>query len=193
MSTASMPPPLPVTRRAPRSMFVNVMAWLSLALGLMGVISGVLQAAVLASLDLGDQLLAGLAQGGAQAMLPPQMVWLFQHLQLINGLSTLASLITTVVSWGLWQRREWGRLGFIALLLLGAALGIAGAVWMAGVMEALMTQAAGDPAVADPVVLQMLTMTKATLYVGSLVIALLHAGIAWKLHTPEIRAEFEPA
>lgn len=193
MSVPSMPPPLPTARPAPRSMFVNVMAWLSLALGLLGVISGLLQAAVFASLDLGDQLVAGLQQGGAQAVLPPQMLWVFQHLQLLNGLSTLAALVTAVVSWGLWQRREWGRLGFIALLLLSAALGIACSVWMAGVMDALLAQAAGDPAVADPMVTQMLAMSKSTMYLGSLVIALLHGGIAWKLHTPEIRAEFEPA
>jgi len=193
MSVPSMPPPLPSARPAPRSMFVNVMAWLSLALGLLGVISGLLQAAVFASLDLGNQLAAGLEQGGAQALLPPQLLWVFQHLQLINGLSTLAALVTTVVSWGLWQRREWGRVGFIALLLLSAALGIAFSVWMAGVMDTLLKQAAGDPALVDPMVGQMLAMYKTTLYVGSLVIALLHGGLAWKLHTPEIRAEFEPA
>lgn len=193
MSIPSMPPPLPTAQRAPRSMFVNMLAWLSLALGLLGVISGLLQAAVFASLDLGNQLLAGLAQDGDQALVPPQMLWVFEHLQLINGLSTLAALITTVVSWGLWQRREWGRVGFIALLLLSAAFGIACTVWAASVMDALLAQAAGDPAVADPVVMRMLAMSKATMYVGSLVIALLHAGIAWKLHTPEIRAEFEPA
>lgn len=187
------PPPLPAARPAPRSMFVTVMALLSVGLGVLGVISGLLQAAVFASLDLGDQLVAGLAQGGAQALLPPQLLWVFEHLQLINGLSTLGAVVATVISWALWQRREWGRLGFIALLLLSAGLGILFAVWAAGVMDALLAQAAGDPALADPMVTQMLALSKLTMFGSSLVIALLHAGIAWKLHTPAIRAEFEPA
>lgn len=193
MSTPSLPPALPAARPAARSAFVNILAWLSLALGLFGVLSGLLQAVVFASLDLSNQLVAILLQGDTRALMPPQLLWWIEHLQLVNGVSAVSSLVMAVVSWALWQRYEWGRIGFIALLLLGVVVGFAMTMYTASILDWLMTHAAGDPAAADAGVAQVLTMTKAMMYAGSLVIALLHAGIAWKLHTPEIRAEFRSA
>lgn len=190
MSSPSLPPALPTARPASRSAFVNILAWLSLALGLFGMLSGLLQAVIFASMDMSNQLVAILLQGDTRALMPPQILWWIEHMQLVNGLSALSSLVMAVVSWGLWRRYEWGRIGFIALLLLGAAFGVAMTVYMAGILDWLLTQTAGDPAAAEAGVSQMLSMTKAMMYAGSLVIALLHAGIAWKLHTPEIRAEF---
>lgn len=193
MSTPSLPPALPAARPAARSAFVNILAWLSLALGLFGVLSGLLQAVVFASMDLSNQLVAILLQGETRALMPPQILWWIEHMQLVNGLSTVSSLVMAVVSWALWQRYEWGRIGFIALLLLGAAFGFAMTVYMAGILDWLLTHAASDPAAADAGVSQVLMLTKATMYAGTLVIALLHAGIAWKLQTPAIRAEFRSA
>ncbi|HVK52219.1 MAG TPA: hypothetical protein VM469_10845 [Pseudoxanthomonas sp.] len=193
MPSSSMPPPLPRAKPAAGSSFVTILAWVSMGLGVLGVVGGLLQAVIMASLNLGDELLAGLAQGNLHTLMPPQVLWLLEHLQLLNGVSVLFSLVTCVVSWALLRRYEWGRLGFIALLVLGVVFGMAMTAFMAGVLEWMLAQAAGDAAMADPMLDQSLLMSKASMYAGTLVVALLHGLIGWKLCTPEIRAEFRSA
>ena len=183
------PPPLP------RSMFVTVLAGVSLALGILGVVSGLIQGMTLAMMDWDPSTylqMAGAATGETP-VLPPAVAWMLTHLAELNLLSMLASAVAGVVSWGLLRRKEWGRIGFIALLLLSAGLGFAAAYAFGYTLDWAQQGIGADPALADPLLTQTWAMMKAALYISALAIAILHAAIAWKLHTPAIRAEFRRA
>lgn len=168
------------------SRFVAGMAWISIALGVLGAVSGLLQAAMLPALPV-DAMMQSLA--GAEMSLPPALAWLFSHLQLLNLLSLLSSALFAWVSWGLLQRCEWGRRGFIAFLALGALAGIVAAAWFGRVLDGMggSTDYAGD---IDPLLAQLQAAMRATLWVAAAAVALLHGAIVWKLCTPAIRAEF---
>lgn len=181
---------MPTPATSPRSQFVTVLAWLSIAMAVLGVVGGLLQAVMLAVSGLDPQTFTQLAQADGAVVLPPALEWAFGHLQFLNLLSMLSSVVLGVIAWGLLQRREWGRLGFIALLLLSAALGVAGAFAFADLIDWAQAQSGVDPALADPLIAQMQALMKTAMYGGTLIIAVLHAGIAWKLHTPAVRAEF---
>lgn len=178
------PPPLPT----PASTFVTVMAYISLALGALGVVSGALQAVMLVLVPPGE-LMRGQFAAGSMA-LPPAMSQVFDHLGLLNLLSLLFSAAFTVASWGLLKRREWGRLGFIAGLVLGAIFGFAMMFWMMQLMAWMGTQAGADLAAADPLFQSMQSAMKIMMVVAAALIAVIHGAIIWKLCTPAIRAEF---
>ena len=182
MKQANTPPQAP-------SSFVTVMACLSIALGVLGVVSGLTQGAVLMSVDPGALMRQQFASMGVT--LPPRLSWLFDHLGLLNFLSLLSSGFVSVVSWGLLKRREWGRLGFIACLALGAVAGFFFAAWFAQAMAWMTGQAGTDPPSTDPMVQAMQSAMTATMVVSVVLIAAVHGAIIWKLCTPAIRAEFQ--
>ena len=173
----------------PLSSFVTVMACLSIALGVLGVASGLMQGAVLISVDPGELMRQQFAAIGAT--LPPQLLWMFDHLGLLNFLSLLSSALVTVISWGLLKRQEWGRLGFIACLALGAVAGFFFAAWFVQVMAWMNEQVGADLAAADPLFQGMQSAMKTVMVVSAVLIAAAHGGIIWKLCTPTIRAEFQ--
>ena len=179
------PPPLPT----PASTFVTVMAYISLALGALGVVSGVLQAVMLVSVQPGELMRRQFEADGMT--LPPVMLQVFEHLGLLNLLSLLFSAGFTVASWGLLKRHEWGRLGFIAGLVLGALLGFAMMLWMMQLMAWMGTQAGADLAAADPLFQGMQSAMKTMMAVAAALVAAIHGAIIWKLCTPAIRAEFQ--
>ncbi len=162
--------------------FVTVMAWISIALGVLGVVSGLMQAALLPALPV-EAMLQPLE--AADAALPPALAWTFGHLQLLNLLSLLSSALFAWVSWGLLKRREWGRLGFIAFLVLGALAGLVGAAWFGHILDGL-----GGGEDIDPMLQSLQSAMRTMMWLGAVAVALLHGAIVWKLCTPAIRAEF---
>lgn len=167
------------------SQFVTAMAWISIALGVLGAVSGLIQAAMLPVLPV-EVMLQPLE--GADAVLPPALAWMFGHLQLLNLLSLLSSALFAWVSWGLLKRREWGRLGFIAFLALGALAGLVGAAWFGHVLDGLGGLGGGENA--DPLLQSLQSAMRTMMWLGAIVVVLLHGAIVWKLCTPAIRAEF---
>ena len=178
------PPPLPT----PASTFVTMMAYISLALGALGVVSSALQALMLVSVQPGELMRQQFEAGGMA--LPPAMLEVFDHLGLLNLLSLLFSAAFTAASWGLLKRREWGRLGFIACLVLGAILGFATMFWMMQLMAWMNGLMGADLAAADPMFQGMQSAMKIMMAVAAVLVAALHGAIIWKLCTPAIRAEF---
>ena len=106
------------------------------------------------------------------------------------------SLGLLVVSWGLLRRREWGRLGFIAALVLGAVVNFAALLLVGPFFDSL--QDLFPPGMADPgdgwQIDAQLRMTRnlvmASGMIGALAIAGVHGWLVWKLCTAQVRAEF---
>lgn len=176
---------------ATRSGFVTTMALLSLALAGLGVVANLVQALAALAMPSGADLAVLLPPG---VPLPPLLGWLDRHLLALSLAGALGSALLGAVSWGLLRRHEWGRRGFIALLLL-AALGNFASLplldhafdGLGPAMTALNGLDGGD--------LQVLLATmQRTLFwgglLGALAVAALHGWIAWRLGRPDIRAEF---
>lgn len=179
-------PPSPVAVVPPSaapgrgSAFVTVTAALSLGLGALGLASGLLQALMLAVLP-APALLAPFEQGGMP--LPPVLHALLVHLPMLNLAATAVSGVLMLLAWGLLRRREWGRRGFIALLVLAALANFALPVWLPG----LATPVAG---LDDPLLARLRQAVRLAFWLAALAVAGIHAWIVWKLGQPAIRAEF---
>ena len=164
------------------------MGWISFALGVMGAASGVLQAVMLAAMPPLRTML-GAAFGPEGIAVPPALAWMLDHMQALNAASLLLSAAFAWVSWELVQRRERGRRGFIGFLVLGALLGFVGVLWYLRLLDDMRAGMAGLGS-DDPLAAGMQSALRATAWLAAVLIAGLHAGIAWWLCRPAVRAEF---
>lgn len=187
-----LPPPIP-GKAPPSSSFVTVLAWISIALGLLGLVYGLMQTVMGLLLPADFYLRMLNPYGGEPPVLPPLMHWIYTN-TLPMGLAMLAlSAIFLWVSWGMLKRREWGRKGFIAVLVLGTLWQFACIFALPQFIEGMLAVQAGalpqDQAM--PPELESF-MTAAMLMGGvvAVVFAALHLWIIWKLCRPAVRAEF---
>lgn len=199
---SALPPPVPlapVTQRRPGASFVTVLAWISIAMAVLGVANGVIQ--VIAGLVMpAGYPLQMLDPGGAGLPpLPPLMQWYYANTILLAVGSLLVSLVFLAVSWGLLRRREWARRGFIALLVLGTLLQLTWVWAIPQIMEGTLAMQMAAILAADADVDAMEAMNKAVVTVATAVTAVmvllffaLHAWLVWKLCTASVRAEFDP-
>ena len=188
----NLPPPIPANTR-PAASFVTVLAWISIALSLLGLLYGLMQVAMGLLLPPDFYLRMANPYGGEPPPLPPLMHWFYTNTLLMGVLSLVLSAIFLWVSWGVLKRREWARKGFIAILALGT-LSQFGSIWMLPqILEATLAMQAGalPPGQAMPPALDDL-MTGVMMIGGvmALTFAALHVWIIWKLCTPTVRAEF---
>ncbi len=197
----STPPPLPAPPSRPSSPrdaaqgFVNGLAWITLVLGALGVASGLLQ--MLPSAAMTDASFQRLLDplGTGQVRVPPMLLWAMEHnLQIsLAGIGLSAPMLW--LGWGLLRRVEWARVGFIAYLAIGTLMTF-GLVWLVPAMvDALLSMQVGLQTPGQrlpPELAGMKTTATAFSAVIALVFAGLHGGIAWKLSTPAVRAQFRP-
>jgi len=100
-----------------RSSFVTVVAWIFIVLSGFSTLIGALQNLMIRSMPF-DQLNAALQDSTAVPFLAPARA-IFSHFQLFVLAAFLLSLLMLISSIGLLHRRNWARLVFIGLLVLG--------------------------------------------------------------------------
>ena len=160
---------------APQSSFVTVLAWLTLVMGVLGVVSALLQG-----------LLATTALPTLQAEYGGAVTRLLSNLTVI---SLALSLFSVWVGLRLLQRREWARCAMVALLAIGLVLAVVGAIACLGALftvEGVVLSQAGLPEELFPLFRAML----AVLAAGALIIVGVHAWLIVRLRSAGIRAEF---
>ncbi|HEX7802789.1 MAG TPA: hypothetical protein VF471_08540 [Pseudoxanthomonas sp.] len=194
MSAApGLPPPIPGNVR-PGNSFVTVLAWISIALALFGLVYGLVQTVMGLVLPADFYLRMLNPYGGEPPRLPPLMHWIYTNTLLMGVLMLVLSAIFLWVSWAVLKRREWGRKGFIALLVLGTLWQFACIFALPQFIEGMLAVQAGalPQGQAMPPELEGF-MTAAMLMGGvvAVVFAALHLWIVWKLCTPAVRAEFD--
>lgn len=189
----NLPPPIPESSR-PSNSFVTVLAWISIALALLGLVYGLLQA-VMGLVMPPDYYLRMLnPYGGEPPQLPPLMQWIYTHTLLMGVLMTVLSAIFLWVSWGVLKRNEWGRIGFIAVLVLGALWQFACVLAIPQFVEGMLAIQAGVLPQGQAMPPEFEAFMTAAMLMGGLVAAVfagLHGWIIWKLCTPVVRAEFD--
>ncbi|MET0717893.1 MAG: hypothetical protein ABWY48_11870 [Pseudoxanthomonas sp.] len=190
----SVPPPIPANGR-PGNSFVTVLAWVSMALALLGVVYGLLQTLTGLFMPQDYYLRMLNPYGGELPRLPPLLEWIYAHTLLMGVLTTALSAVFAWVSWGMLKRAEWGRRGFIALLVLGALWQFACVLAIPQLIEGTLAIQAGALPQGQSLPPEFESIMAAMMMVGAAVALLfagLHGWLVWKLCTPAIRAEFAP-
>ncbi len=187
-----LPPPLPAAA-PPGGNFVTLLAWISIALALLGLVYGLIQSIMGLLLPPDFYLRMLNPYGGEPPQLPPLMHWIYTNTLLMGVLMGALSAIFLWVSWGMLKRREWGRKGFIAVLVLGTLWQFACLFALPQFIEGMLAVQAGalPQGQTMPPELQGF-MTGAMLMGGlvALVFAALHVWIVYKLCTAAVRTEF---
>jgi hypothetical protein len=190
----SLPPPIPGVVQRPGNSFVTVLAWISIGLALLGLAYGLLQT-VMGLVMPQDYFLRMLTPyGGELPQLPPLMHWIYTHTLAMGLLMTVLSAVFLWVSWGLLKRREWGRQGFIGVLVLGALWQFAGVLAIPQFIEGTLAMQAGALPPGQTLPPELESFMTAAMWMGgamAVVFAGLHAWIVWKLCTPAVRGEFD--
>jgi hypothetical protein len=174
--------------------FVSGLAWISIAMGALGVGSGLLELlpAQASTAESVQQLLEAL--GGGALALPPMLRWTLEHSVEISLVGILPSALMLWLGWGLLRRLEWGRVGFIVFLAVGTLLPF-GLAWLlpALVASTLSAQLGLQPQQLPPELAGMKTAMAAFGTIVALVLVALHGAIIWKLCTPAVRGQFAAA
>ena len=190
--TAAQPPD---THVPPRSSFVTVVAWIFLAFSGFSTFIGAVQNVMIRSMPFA-QMDTMLRDSTTLAQIPGPARFMLPHLRLFFLLAFLTSLVMFVASLGLLRRRNWARLLFMGMLVLGIIYMIAGLFiqqsFVSSFDTALRTGAAHDSAFrtnADQF-RSMLTAMRIFMAVFSLAMAGLFAWIVARLASINVRAEF---
>jgi len=183
------------TQVPPRSSFVTVVAWIFIVLSGFATLVGALQNLMIRSMPF-DQVDSVLQDSTTATQFPPAARFMFSHFRLLFLATFLLSLVMLVASWGLLRRRDWARVIFSAMLVLGILYMIGGLFIQQSLISSFDTSFRGA-APQDSVFRAnadqfrgMFTAMRVVETVFSLGIAGLFGWIVVKLSSPRIRAEF---
>ncbi|MBB5736797.1 hypothetical protein FHT09_002569 [Xanthomonas arboricola] len=178
----------------PRGGFVTPLAWVSLLLGVVSALSNLLQIVMIVLMPDGAAL--GLPEG---ITLPASLQWLIDHALSFSVIGMVLSVVFAGLSWALLQRREWARVGFVAVLLGTGLLNVGALALIGPLFEGVQAMLPAD-VVHSPEWPQLQARLQATRQaallltgLGVVAIGCLHAALAWRLCTPAVRAEFTAA
>jgi hypothetical protein len=190
MTIAQVPDP----RLPHRSSFVTVVAWIFLIFSGFGTFIGAMQNIMVRSMPF-DQFDAMLKDSTAAAAFPAPAHFMFSHFRLLVLATFLGSVVVFVASLGLLRRRNWARLVFMGLLLLGIVYMIAGLFFeqsMGSFVDApFRTSGPGDSLLANAAQFRsMFAAMRVFMAVFTVAVAGLFAWILIRLSSADIRAEF---
>ena len=176
---------------APRSSFVTAVAWIFIATSAMFLLISFLQNAMVHLLIPMDEMRAQLENEG-NAM-PRAARWMLEHITWLFAIFAVLSAYSLVTAIGLLRRKNWARISFVVLMLLGIVYQIAGFA-----LQWFMLADMGfvGPDAPPHFVQQFETMRNLMLGFGVLMglgFGGLCGWLAWKMLQPDIVAEFRPA
>jgi hypothetical protein len=185
----------PASTQAPQSTYVTVVAWVFIVLSGNATLIGALQNVRIWSVPL-DQFDFALRDSTFANLIPGPERFMLSHIHAYFLAAFLLSLTMFISSLGLLGRRNWARLVFITLLVLGVLYLVAGLLLQQSVMASLAQTFSGvEPSGSVSQAnldrfRSMFAVLRIFMYVLYLGIAVLFARIAFRLSSPTIRAEF---
>lgn len=172
-------------RAAPanRSSFVNIVAWFGIATGACASPIALIPTLLMGTLV--PQLQAGL-ESPELAQLPAPVRLVLANFELLVQVLLIGSLATLVFSIGLLKRKNWGRLGVIALVGVAIAQQFV-LFWIQLSMGSTVAAPGGQALPELQSVMLLMQVVGGVLTVVQVGVC---AWLIWKLQTPQIRAEF---
>ena len=173
-----------------RSVFVDIVSWVFIILTGFGMIAGILQNIMLHSIfPMFEQ------HANFPPDTPPLTTFMFDYMPWFFALMLVLNVFLFITSINLYRRKNWARLVFIVMLLLGVLWNIGGLAFQFHFMTEIEQQAmsTGHNEQFAEVFNGMMSIMRWFTLLFTIGLSLLFGWIAWKLHTPKIRQEFLPA
>ena len=172
----------------PRSNFVNVVAWLFIASAGFAAVISILQNIVVNTFFPIDQMTREMTRDVKN--LPALSLFMLEHIRSFLLLFLFASVATLVSSIGLLMRKNWGRISFIAILIIGILWNLSGFVFQQFFMPSMPPNLPNTPDDFNTIFDTMKIMI--TIFSALMVVAftVLFGWIIKRLLSQEIRQEF---
>ena len=107
-----------------RTWFVTVIGWLGIVAGVLTLLVGALMAFALDALMSDPDIDTGVADLASDPRVPGAIGWLLGHPSALHLATMAFGALVVVVAIALLRRRNWGRLGMLAVLWLGVVVNV---------------------------------------------------------------------
>ena len=175
----------------PRSSFVTSLAWTFIVLAGLTTLIAVVQNLMIGMMfPAPEQFEGAMRQSHGSQAVPPFVIFMFRHFRLLFASFLAVSALMLVASVGLLKRRNWARLVFIGLLVLGVVWNVAGAFLPYFVLPSFPQPPATAPPELQANFKVMTNIVMGITVVVALVFAGLFAWLARRLMSAEVRREF---
>jgi hypothetical protein len=169
---------------------VSVLAWIFIVLSGLGTVVSILQN-ILLHMILRDDGFGQLLQAPPPPGTPPFAAFAFHHFPLVFLAVLLVSAFALVSSIGLLRRRNWARLCFIGLMVLGIAYQLAGIAIQLAMLPSMHRQFADAAAMlGGPDMSRLVVVFGVAGLLFAAACIVLFGWIVWKLVSPAIVEEF---
>ena len=166
-----------------QSSFINTFAWISIVFSGFGTLIGIMQNIMMQTV-MKD---AGFGQSMREHQdFPPMMGAMFQHFDIFIMVTLGITIITFIASIGLLKRKNWARLFFIALLILGIVWSIFGGIMQFSMMDSM----GGVPQDIPSEFQSMQNIMRIVMSIMTVAMIALYFYLITRLRSEEIRGEF---
>lgn len=170
-----------------RSVFVDIVSWIFIILTGLGILVGILQNIMVHTVfPMFEQ------HANYPTDTPPVTAFMFDFMPWFFAFMLAVNVFLFVTSINLYRRRNWARLVFIVIMLLGVLWNLGGLAfqfYFIGELEQQAMSTQHNDQFAD-VFTGMMNFMRWFTILFTVGLSLLFGWIAWKLHTPKIRQEF---
>ncbi len=168
-----------------RSSFINIFAWISIIFSGFGILVGIMQNVMMQTV-MKD---ANFEQLTKDENIPPLMKTMFENFDILVMGTLLITIVVFVASIALLKRKNWARLFFIVLLILGVVWTVVSGVMQFSFMDSMI---AGQnmPQDVPPDFQSMQNTMKIVSGVMMVAIVGLHLYLIKRLRSDEIKDEF---
>lgn len=170
-----------------RSNFVTALAWIFIVLSGFAVFISLLQNIMISLFFPAERMQAVMQDPQAQQM-PPVFRLIFGNFFLIVRAFLIAALAVLAVSIGLLRRKNWARVAFIAMMVLGVLWNLGGVMLF---FTSFPTFPRNTPAETAKNFEQMLSVMRFAMAAMAIALSVLFGWIVRKLASDGVRAEFE--
>ncbi|WP_253446876.1 hypothetical protein [Halomonas sp. Y3] len=140
----------------------------------------------------GEGLAASLGVEAGSGGLTGGVAWLAERHSGVAGLLAIGALVTLTLAIALLRRRCWARRAFVALMAAGF-VGVLGGAALTPLTFGLLPEATTEAAINTQEPVAGLIGLLGGLILAATLLTVLFAWAGWKLTTPAVRDEFEPA
>jgi hypothetical protein len=190
---AAVPTNLAAPQTPRRSIFITVVAWTFIAIAGFASFIAVLQALMFVFVFPADQFPPSETAKGLEEM-PAFFRFMFQNIKWFFVFFWTLSVLTLVSAIGLLLRKNWARLVFVAILVIGIAWSLSG-IWL---QEQMMSAFPKPPTVQNPRAAEfqagfevMMTIMRFAMAAFAIAISVLFGWIIKRLVSRSVRAEFD--
>ncbi len=173
-----------------RSEFVTVLAWIFIIISGFAVLVSIFQNVMVSFFPV-ERITEAMRDEQAQQHMPAAFRFLFEHFVLFVRAFLVITLALLAASIGLIRRRNWARLLFIALLVLGILWNLGGLAMQFLLVPSFPPLPQEAPAEMDAMFGRMLLIVRVLSALFAVAFTILCGWIIRKLTSERVRAEFE--